>query len=181
MRQLFLDYFQTAGKGYKNRLRNFCFTNQILSSVCRRQNVNKGLSSANHLATGNQQNDHYWRTLRRTALTGGTVNPRKSKKARNLAKIWLSCSSHCSPLDYFVLGVAKLDVNKSPQNNSDSLVHKMMEMMGNPNENTMAKACKRFMSRIEALVEADGNSLTNTILNTFSLHNFFTSIKSDCF
>ncbi len=80
-----------------------------------------------------------------------------------------------------MLGVAKLDVNKSPQNNSDSLVHKMTEMMGNPDENTMAKACKRFMSRIEALVEADGNSLTNTILNTFFLHNFFTSIKSDCF
>jgi hypothetical protein len=70
---------------------------------------------------------------------------------------------------------------KVPQDNSNSLVHKMMEMMGNPDENAMAKACKGFMSRIKALVEADGNSLTKTILYTFFLHNFFTSIKSDCF
>ncbi len=80
-----------------------------------------------------------------------------------------------------MLGLAKLDVNKSPQNNSDSLVHKMTDMMGNPDNNAMAKACKGFMSRIEALVEADRNSLTKTILYTFFLHNFFTSIKSDCF
>ncbi len=80
-----------------------------------------------------------------------------------------------------MLGVAKLDVNKSPQNNSDSLVHKMTEMTGNPDKNAMAKACKGFMSRIEALLEAEGKSLTKTILYTFFLHNFFTSIKSDCF
>ncbi len=82
---------------------------------------------------------------------------RKSKKARNLEKTWLPCSSRCSPLDYFLFGIARLDVNKSPQDNSDSLVHKMTEMMGNPDKNTMARACKHFMSRIEALVEADGN------------------------
>ncbi len=56
-----------------------------------------------------------------------------------------------------MFGIAKLDVNKSPQDNSDSLVHKMTEMMGNPDKNTMARACEHFMYRIEALVEADGN------------------------
>ncbi len=79
-----------------------------------------------------------------------------------------------------VLGVAKLDVNKSPQNNSDSLVHKMTEMMGNPDKNTVAKASKRFMSKKEALVEADGNSLTKTILSTFFLHNFLNCSVFNC-
>ncbi len=33
----------------------------------------------------------------------------------------------------------------------------MTEMMGNPDKSTVARACKHLMSRIEALVEADGN------------------------
>ncbi len=50
-----------------------------------------------------------------------------------------------------------MDVNKHPQNNSDPLVHKMKERMGSLNKDTVIMACKHFMSRIEALVEADGD------------------------
>ncbi len=54
-------------------------------------------------------------------------------------------------------GVAELDVNKHPRNNSDPLVPKMKERMGSLTKDTVVTACKHFMSRIEALVEADGD------------------------
>jgi hypothetical protein len=37
------------------------------------------------------------------------------------------------------------------------LVHKTKERMGSLNKDTVVMACKHFMSRIEALVEADGD------------------------
>ncbi len=58
-------------------------------------------------------------------------------------------------MDYFVLGVAKLDVNESPQQTSDSLVHKMKEVMGILERDTVARACKLFRPRIEEMVAAD--------------------------
>jgi hypothetical protein len=69
VRQLFLDYFQTAGRGRNIVFEFFAIPNRIFSSICRRQNVNKGLSSANHSATGEESSDHHWRTLRRTVHT----------------------------------------------------------------------------------------------------------------
>ncbi len=60
-------------------------------------------------------------------------------------------------MDYFVLGVAQLDVNESPQQTSDSLVHKMKEVMGILERDTVARACKRFRPRIEEMVAVDGD------------------------
>jgi hypothetical protein len=60
-------------------------------------------------------------------------------------------------MEYFVLGVAKLDVNKSPQKTSDSLVHKIKEVMGILERDKVARACKWFRPRIEEMVAADGN------------------------
>jgi Asp/Glu/hydantoin racemase len=56
-----------------------------------------------------------------------------------------------------VWGVTVLDVNRHPQNISDLLVHKVKERMGRLNKGAVVMACKHFMSRIEALVEADGD------------------------
>jgi hypothetical protein len=47
-----------------------------------------------------------------------------------------------------------LHVNKVPQNITNSLVHKIKEVMRIFDRDTVAKACKWFWSRIEALVEA---------------------------
>jgi hypothetical protein len=47
-----------------------------------------------------------------------------------------------------------LHVNKVPQNITNSLVHKIKEVMGIFDRDTAAKACKWFWSRIETLVEA---------------------------
>ncbi len=60
-------------------------------------------------------------------------------------------------MDYFVLGVPELDVNKSPHKTLDSLVHKIKELMGSLKRNTVATACKYFRPRTEAVVAADGD------------------------
>jgi hypothetical protein len=48
-------------------------------------------------------------------------------------------------------------VNKTPHNNSDSLILKIKEVMGSLDRETVARACRQFWSRIEAMVEADGD------------------------
>ncbi len=67
-------------------------------------------------------------------------------------------------MDYFVWGVAQLDVTKSPEKVtktsekiSDCLVHKMKEVLGSLERNTMARACNRLRPRIEEIVAAGGN------------------------
>jgi hypothetical protein len=73
-------------------------------------------------------------------------------------------SSGCTSMDYFVWGVAQLDVTKSPEKItktpekiSDSLVHKMKEVMGSLERNTVARACNRLRPRIEEMVATGGN------------------------
>ncbi len=60
-------------------------------------------------------------------------------------------------MDYFMFGVTQLDVDKSPQKTSDSLVHKMKEVMGILKRDTVARTCKRFRPRGEEMVAADGD------------------------
>jgi hypothetical protein len=67
-------------------------------------------------------------------------------------------------MDNFVWGVAQLDVTKSPEKItkrpekiSDSLVHKMKQVMCSLERNTMARACNRSRPRIEEMVAAGGN------------------------
>jgi hypothetical protein len=68
--------------GSKHGLYIFCFPNQIFSIVIRCRNINKGVSSINHLATGDELSDHFRQTLRRTVRTGGTGSLRNSKETR---------------------------------------------------------------------------------------------------
>jgi hypothetical protein len=73
-------------------------------------------------------------------------------------EIWPPTSPDCNPLDYFVWGVTELKVNAAPQNKNKDLIKKIKEAMGSLNRDTMAKACRRFRSRIKAIVAAaDGN------------------------
>jgi hypothetical protein len=72
-------------------------------------------------------------------------------------EIWPPSLPDCNPLDYFVWGVAELQVNKAPYSTTDSLISKIKEVMGNLDRATVARACKRFRSRIEAVVKADGD------------------------
>jgi hypothetical protein len=90
-----------------------------------------------------------------------------SKKTQNWLKknlpemwekeVWPPSSPDCNPNDYFVWGVTELRVNKKPHNKTEDLIQKIKEVMGSLYRDTVAKACKRFRSRIEAVVAADGD------------------------
>ena len=69
-------------------------------------------------------------------------------------EIWPPSSPDCNPLDYFVWSVCEVHVNKAPNKNSGSLMAKMKEVMGSLDWDMVAKACRRFRSRLEAVVEA---------------------------
>ncbi len=58
-------------------------------------------------------------------------------------------------MDYFMLGVFKLHVNKAHHNTIASLVVRFKEVMVNLDKDTVAKACRCFRTRIEGLVEAN--------------------------
>jgi hypothetical protein len=54
------------------------------------------------------------------------------------------------------LGVSELRVNLKPHNKTEDLVQRIKEMVGSLDRDTVAKASKRYRSRIEAIVIADG-------------------------
>jgi hypothetical protein len=56
-------------------------------------------------------------------------------------EIWLPSYQDSSPLDYFVQGFCKLQVNRTPHNTYASLV-KIKEVMGNIDRDTDARACQ---------------------------------------
>ena len=72
-------------------------------------------------------------------------------------EIWPPSSPDCNPLDYYVWSVCERDVNKAPYNTAASLTAKITEVMANLPRATVAKACKRFRPRIEAVVKAGGD------------------------
>jgi hypothetical protein len=58
-----------------------------------------------------------------------------------------------------VLGVSELKVNAKPHNRIQDLFQKMKVLVGFLDRDTMAKACKRFRSRIEAFITANNHFL----------------------
>jgi hypothetical protein len=62
-------------------------------------------------------------------------------------------------MDYFMLGVFELHVNKAHHNTIASLVVTIKELKGNLDKDTVAKACRCFRTRIEAVVEANRDFL----------------------
>jgi hypothetical protein len=55
----------------------------------------------------------------------------------------------------------------------------MKEVMGNLDRDTVAKACRRFRSRIEAVVAANGVFLNRMLDDNHGFLIFFKLIKSD--
>ena len=55
------------------------------------------------------------------------------------------------------MGVFELHVNKASHNTVTSLMMKIKEMMGNLDIDTVAKACRGFRTRFEAVVEVNGD------------------------
>jgi hypothetical protein len=60
-------------------------------------------------------------------------------------------------MDYFMLGVFELHVNKAHHNTVASLMTTIKEVMGNLDKDTVAKPCRCFRTRIEAVVKAKGD------------------------
>ncbi len=60
-------------------------------------------------------------------------------------------------MDYFMLGVFELHVNKAHHNTVATLVVTIKEVMGNLDKDTVAKPCRCIRTRIEGVVEAKGD------------------------
>ena len=69
---------------------------------------------------------------------------------------WPPSSPDCNPCDYFLWGVCEREVNKRPHSTKASLKAKITEVMASLDKAMVASACKRFRSRIERVVKADG-------------------------
>jgi hypothetical protein len=72
-------------------------------------------------------------------------------------EVWPPSSPDCNPLDDYLWSICEREVNKASHNTAASLVAKITEVMVNLPRDTMAKACRRFRQRIEAVVEAGGD------------------------
>ena len=71
--------------------------------------------------------------------------------------IWPPSSPDCNPCDYFLWGVCEREVNKHPHNTKDSLKTKITEVLANLEKTMVTHACRRFRTRIERVVEAEGD------------------------
>lgn len=70
--------------------------------------------------------------------------------------IWPPSSPDCNPCDFFLWGVCEREVNKRPHNTKASLKTKITQVMAGLDKDMVANACRRFRSRIERVVDADG-------------------------
>ena len=74
-----------------------------------------------------------------------------------MMEVWPPSMPDCSNLDCFVCGVFALKITAKDQHKTKALIQKIKELMGSLDKDTMAKACKMFMVRMDAVVTADGN------------------------
>ncbi|KPU74657.1 uncharacterized protein Dana_GF26712 [Drosophila ananassae] len=70
--------------------------------------------------------------------------------------LWPPSSPDLNPLDYYVWGVLERDTNKYPHNTVASLRTSIAKAMPEMNKDHLIRACKRFRSRIEAVIAANG-------------------------
>ena len=69
---------------------------------------------------------------------------------------WPPNSPDLNPLDYYVWGVVEKEVNEHFHNTLDSLKATILRVMSNMSQDHLVKACMRFRSRVEAVIQADG-------------------------
>jgi hypothetical protein len=86
--------------------------------------------------------------------------------------VWPPSSPDCNPFRYFVWGEFELWVSAKSRNKTEDLILKIKEVMGSLFKNTVAKAFKSLMSRIEALL-LTAVLITKLILNMYLCKFFF--------
>ena len=72
-------------------------------------------------------------------------------------EVWPPSSPDCNPLDYYVWGKCERTINRSPHNTVDSLKTAIVQGFEAMPRAEMTRACSRFRSRIEAVIEAEGD------------------------
>ncbi|KAL1117272.1 hypothetical protein AAG570_004598 [Ranatra chinensis] len=70
--------------------------------------------------------------------------------------LWAPNSPDLNPMDYFVWGAVEKDTNRSPSNTKAQLMDKIKTVFAALPRETVASACSRFRSRIEAVIDANG-------------------------
>ncbi len=93
-------------------------------------------------------------------------------------EIWPPSSLDCNRFVWISLGVSELRANLKPHDKTKNLLPKIKEVMGSFDRNTMAKACRSFRSRIEAVFTADGSFIDYVDCQYVYLLIFFTLVKS---
>ena len=66
------------------------------------------------------------------------------------------CGPDCYPLDYYVWGACERSINRVHHNTLESLKKAIVDGFGAMKRTEMTRACSRFRSKIEAVVEAEG-------------------------
>ncbi len=72
-------------------------------------------------------------------------------------EVWPPSSPDCNLLDYFVWGVAERGTNRSPHNIKESLIASVKEVFSNFPREDLKKACIWFRSRLEEVVNDEGD------------------------
>ncbi|KAF2346323.1 hypothetical protein FHG87_022921 [Trinorchestia longiramus] len=70
--------------------------------------------------------------------------------------LWPPNSPDLNSLAYYVWGVIGKEVNKAPRNTKSSLMEAIARSMEGINKDYLVKACSRFRTRIESVIEAEG-------------------------
>ena len=73
--------------------------------------------------------------------------------------LWPPSSPDYSPLDYYVWGVGEEKVNAKFHNTREGLKATIHEVMINMDKKEVKCACSLFRSRLEQVVEADGDCI----------------------
>lgn len=70
--------------------------------------------------------------------------------------VWPPNSPDLNPMDYFVWGAVEKDTNRTSSNTKAQLMDKIKTVFEALPRETVASACSRFRSRIEAVIDANG-------------------------
>ena len=80
----------------------------------------------------------------------------------NLPDFWgkelrMPGSPDCNPLDYYFWGACERTINRAPHNTLDSLKTSIVAGFANMAREEVTRACSRFRSRVEKVIEAEGS------------------------